>query len=412
MTIVKLSTPAVRIGACVLVAVAVAACSSSGGAGGKASGAVGGVPAAQSQVAAKSEAVTQAQSTLAGKVDAFCSSAQTYITGLDRYGGVLTDREPTVGDVKDAGKDLAKPRDTVLSDAEGAVSAQQALVTAQNELAQAQAALAAEKSSAASRPAPTTTPSSATAQPLAPAASVNRVKQADSDFDSAQRGITDQTPLEQAAQQFNAAAVALEMSWLRLFADAGCLTDDQQRQAEQAVRDYTTALQKSLNAAGYFSGEVDGVYGPSTTDAVKALQKAHDLPVTGTVDKATDAALQADLEKKGGATAQEKTADAAAVQQTLKLAGFWDGPVDGNWTPELTAAVKSFQTELGVKPTGAVDAATVAALERSIAEGKKAVSAASSSASSSSASTPPPPSTSASSKRVPAPPSSSASSTR
>ena len=142
------------------------------------------------------------------------------------------------------------------------------------------------------------------------------------------------------------------MSWLRLFADAGCLTDEQQVQAEAAVRDYTTALQKSSRDAGYYDGEVDGVYGPATVDAVEALQKAHGLPVTGTVDKATAAALQADLAAKGGAVAQEAVASTAAVQQTLKLAGFWDGPVDGEWTPALTEALKEFQTELGVKPTG------------------------------------------------------------
>ena len=61
-------------------------------------------------------------------------------------------------------------------------------------------------------------------------------------------------------------------------------------------------------------------------------------------------------------------ASTAAVQQTLKLVGFWDGPVDGIWTPELTEAVKEFQTELGVEPTGAVDAATIAAFEKAIAD--------------------------------------------
>jgi peptidoglycan hydrolase-like protein with peptidoglycan-binding domain len=56
------------------------------------------------------------------------------------------------------------------------------------------------------------------------------------------------------------------------------------------------------------------------------------------------------------------------VQQTLKLAGFWDGPVDGAWTPALSAALRDFQIELGVEPTGAVDAATISALEKAIAE--------------------------------------------
>jgi DNA-binding LacI/PurR family transcriptional regulator len=71
------------------------------------------------------------------------------------------------------------------------------------------------------------------------------------------------------------------MSWLKLFGQAGCLTDEQQKKADAAVHDYATALQKSLAEAGYYREEVDGVYGPSTVDAVKALQKKNGLPVTG-----------------------------------------------------------------------------------------------------------------------------------
>ena len=107
---------------------------------------------------------------------------------------------------------------------------------------------------------------------------------------------------------------------------------------------------------------------PGTDVSVEDLQEANGLPVTGTVDKATAAALQAELVALGGAAAQESLASTAAVQQTLKLVGVWDGPVDGVWTDALTAAVQAFQTELGVEPTGAVDAATIAAFERAIAE--------------------------------------------
>jgi murein L,D-transpeptidase YcbB/YkuD len=255
-----------------------------------------------------------------------------------------------------------------MSAAEKAVEANQAVVDAQNDLADAQAALKQAKKGAqasGSGGSGTPSPSHASATPLVPAATVNRVKAAESDFEAAVRGVTNQTPLTRASQEFNAAAVALEMSWLRLFSEAGCL-DDQQERAEAAVHDYTTALQQALSEAGYYKGEVDGVYGPTTVAAVEALQSAHGLPVTGTVDKGTDAALAADLEAKGGAAAQVALASTAAVQQTLKLAGFWDGPVDGMWTPALTEALKSFQTKLGVKPTGTVDAATISALEKAL----------------------------------------------
>ena len=110
------------------------------------------------------------------------------------------------------------------------------------------------------------------------------------------------------------------------------------------------------------------MYGTATVDAVQSLQEAHGLAATGTVDKATAAALESDLAAKGGTAEQQTVATTAAVQQTLSLAGFWTGPVDGEWTPALTEALKAFQTELGVKPTGAVDAATIAALDQAIAE--------------------------------------------
>ena len=54
----------------------------------------------------------------------------------------------------------------------------------------------------------------------------------------------------------------------------------------------------------------------------------------------------------------------------LKVAGYWTGPIDGEWTPELTDALKEFQTALGVPPSGAVDTATLNALEETIATAK------------------------------------------
>jgi peptidoglycan hydrolase-like protein with peptidoglycan-binding domain len=326
----------------------------------------GALKVAQARVSAKEKALSAAKAEVATTSDALCAASASYITALDRYGDVLHQSAPTVGDVTTAGTDLAAPREDVVAAGDAAVAAQQAVVDAEKELADAEAALTAVQSPSA--PATSSATATASPTPLAPPATVNRVKEAEAQLATAQQGITDETPLARASEQFNAAVVALEMSWLQLFADAGCLTDEQQVQAEAAVRDYTRALQKSLKEADYYQGEVDGVYGPDTTDAVETLQKTHGLPVTGTVDKATAAALKADLAAKGGAVAQDAVASTAAVQQTLKLAGFWDGPVDGEWTPALTEALQEFQTALGVKPSGSVDAATVAALEKALAE--------------------------------------------
>ena len=369
------------------VILGVTACSSGSG--------EGAVAVAQARVTQKEAALSAAKANATATSTAFCTASQTYITAVDRYGDVLNATTPTVGDVRSAGQELAAPRQTALDGAEAAVKAHQQVLAAEQELASAKTALEVAQAQAqgntATTPASPKTSSTTTPAPLVPTATTNRVKQADTDFQTAMAGIAPETPLVQAAQRFNAAAVALEMSWLALFADAGCLTDPQKEQAQAAVHDYTAALQGSLGEAGYYKGEVDGVYGPATVEAVEALQKAHGLPVTGTVDKATAAALQADLQAKGGAAAQTAVASTAAVQQTLKLAGFWDGPVDGNWTPALTDALKAFQTKLGIPATGTVDAATVAALQEAIAEAKSP-----SSSSTAPASSPPPTGTSAS----------------
>jgi peptidoglycan hydrolase-like protein with peptidoglycan-binding domain len=325
------------------------------------------VARAEAQVTLKEQAVADAQADLSDASDVFCESSETYIVALDRYGDVLNETATTVGDVRVAGKDLAEPRDDALDGAQAASDAQDALVNAEQELAEAKAALDAATAGTSAAPVETPTPES-TSAPLAPSASIERVEQAEDEYASALGAVTDQTPLADASEQFNSAAVALEFAWLNLFADAGCIPDEQQQQAAAAVSAYTVAVQQDLADAGYYPGAIDGVYGPETVGAVEALQQANALPVTGTIDKATADALQSELEALAGASAQDSVATTAAVQQTLKLVGFWDGPVDGVWTPELTEAVIAFQTELGVEPTGTVDAATVAAFKGAIAD--------------------------------------------
>ncbi len=327
------------------------------------SGNVDPVSAAQAQVTAKEKAVTEAEAAFTDASASFCQAGESYIVAIDRYGDVLNDTAPTVGDVKAAGADLARPQGAALDAADAALEAKGHLDAARQDLYEAQVKLEEAKAGPTGTPAPVESPA---ATPTVPTATVERVEQAESEFETAQDSVTDDTPLKFAAEQFNAAAVALELSWLRLFADAGCLTDEQALAATTAVSTYTATLQQALTDSGYYTGAIDGVYGPDTVAAVENLQTSNGLPVTGTVDKATADALQAALEAVHGAASQEAVAATAAIQQTLKVSGFWDGPVDGVWTPELTEAIKAFQTALGVEATGTVDAATVAAFQKAI----------------------------------------------
>ncbi len=287
-----------------------------------------------------------------------CSDASDYVAVLDRYGKLFTpDSKATVGDVKTGGADLTAPKEAVTTSATAVDAAQSDVAKAQQDLADAQAALAAAQSAAGSAGATTAAPPTTTT--LVPPATITRVKQAEADFQTATAGINDSTPLLQATAAFNSAAFALEVAWSKLLLDANCLTDAQQAEAVKQITAYSVELQTDLATAGYYNGAVDGIYGPITLAAVEQLQTDSGLPVTGFVDQATALALEKKLAKASLQT--------AALQSVLKLLGYYSGPVDGKWTPELTDALKQFQTTSGLEPTGTVDTATMAALQEAIA---------------------------------------------
>jgi peptidoglycan hydrolase-like protein with peptidoglycan-binding domain len=262
--------------------------------------------------------------------------------------------------------DLAGPQESVTTAVAAVAAAHDDVTAAQKELADAQAALAATNATGSSSTEATTSTTSTT---LLPPASVDRVKQAEADLATVTQSITDSTPVVQATVAYHSAAFALEVAWLRLFADAGCLTDAQHAQAVQQITNYTAALQAELQKAGYYTGPVDGVYGLQTVNAVKQLQTDSGLPATGVVDKPTALALDQKVAAAQPAPPAVST-QTAALQTILKLTGFWTGPIDGIWTDDLTTALKNFQTALGVEPTGTVDGTTLAAFQIALATGK------------------------------------------
>jgi murein L,D-transpeptidase YcbB/YkuD len=368
-TLVRESRTRVRIAASVICGCLVAtACGSS-------TKSTTSVAAAEARVSAAQSDLTAAQKALTEATQQFCSAAKDYVTAVDRYGKLFSDAKTTVGDVKTAGADLVAPRATVTSAITGVTTAREGVATAQKELADANAALASARATASSVSVSPSTAAATTTTTVVSQLTVDRVKQAESDLAKAEEGITDQTPLVKAGAAFNSAAFALEATWLQLLAEAGCLSDEQQAQAATKVHDYTVALQTQLQLAGYYKGKVDGVYGPETVDAVKKLQTDSKLPATGFVDRATALALDAKIQAIGAGAATQSLTQTAAVQSVLKVAGYWTGPIDGKWTAELTDALKTFQTALGVPASGAVDAATLNALEQAVAKAKSPTTA-------------------------------------
>lgn len=98
-----------------------------------------------------------------------------------------------------------------------------------------------------------------------------------------------------------------------------------------------------------------GYYGNITTESVSKYQAAKNLPQNGTLDPATQAAL----EKEDYAYKIGKTGDEiAAMQRILISHGYLTGSASGTYDQNTKTAVEKFQTEKGLPVTGEIDKAT------------------------------------------------------
>ena len=127
------------------------------------------------------------------------------------------------------------------------------------------------------------------------------------------------------------------------------------------------AVQLALAAAGFNPGAADGVYGPSTANAVEQFQAARSIPITGQVCGQTYVLLGVNCQSVPACPAGPITCrvlqvtspymsgqDVYAVQHALVARGFSPGTVDGVYGPNTAAAVRAFQTASGLPVTGIV----------------------------------------------------------
>src|SRR5215217_6253050 len=134
-----------------------------------------------------------------------------------------------------------------------------------------------------------------------------------------------------------------------------------------AVSANTAALQVALRAKGLYDGTVDGIEGPATRAAVRALQARRGLAVDGIAGPRTRRALGRRGRPRLGSRALAAPArgwDVAALQFLLARHGFPSGPVDGGLGPRSDAALRRFQVWAGLGADGVAGPATLAALRR------------------------------------------------
>ena len=133
--------------------------------------------------------------------------------------------------------------------------------------------------------------------------------------------------------------------------------------------DAVKALQEKLNAKGFHSGNVDGIFGAKTYAAVTAFQKANSLGVDGIVGKLTWAKLyDATPVNVMPVTTQPmlrtgSRGDAVRkLQELLNAKGYTCGSVDGIFGSKTYAAVLAFQKANGLAADGIVGSLTWAKL--------------------------------------------------
>lgn len=138
-------------------------------------------------------------------------------------------------------------------------------------------------------------------------------------------------------------------------------------------------LQRALQIKGFLKGAADGKYGQQTADAVSAFQKSAKLSQTGRADNATILAL---FGKAKEITAKEDPAmkgitaisqidvpnttrpgntgrHVRALQQALKLRGYYKAAVDSSYGDTTTDAVKRFQRATGLHQDGIAGNGTI-----------------------------------------------------
>lgn len=129
------------------------------------------------------------------------------------------------------------------------------------------------------------------------------------------------------------------------------------------------ALQRMLNALGFYKARIDGSFGPVTDRAVRAFQARFGLEVDGWAGPKTLAALQRVVADQGAEAALARGAVGPAVseaQARLKELGFYPATVDGQFGPVTERGVRAFQASAGLPATGLLDAATASLLKRAV----------------------------------------------
>ncbi|WP_366556507.1 peptidoglycan-binding domain-containing protein [Aquibaculum sediminis] len=139
-------------------------------------------------------------------------------------------------------------------------------------------------------------------------------------------------------------------------------TDDQ--------ADMIAAIQSELRQRDYRIPTVSGEMNDATREAIRAYERDRGYLVTG---RAT-AELLEDLRANSNRSDRDNLTsnDIAAIQQGLNDRGYDAGPADGVIGPATRTAIRTYQSDAGMDPTGRVSAELLSRLQGDAAEDEDA----------------------------------------
>lgn len=138
-----------------------------------------------------------------------------------------------------------------------------------------------------------------------------------------------------------------------------------------AAPETVRALQRELTQRGYEPGAADGTIGLATRAAVMAYEQDQGIPVTGEPSEALLKRLLLGV-TPGDPLPPQPTREARqrvehivrTVQETLAALGYMPGAIDGHLGTETDRAIREFEMDQGVVPTGRISGRLINRLAR------------------------------------------------
>jgi peptidoglycan hydrolase-like protein with peptidoglycan-binding domain len=127
-------------------------------------------------------------------------------------------------------------------------------------------------------------------------------------------------------------------------------------------------VQTLLANNGFYTGDIDGVAGAATKNAILRAQQTYNLPADGVVGSQTIAALEGGKVDKSEPVAVDDTtirtsSSVMNLQKLLADRGFYNGAVDGLMGDQTRTAIIAAQKAYSLNPDGIAGQQTLAALE-------------------------------------------------